>query len=95
MHRTMQVLLWLSSEADPDQKEQPALSLPYCYRFAIEILGSVQLTTPLYIFNVNNTDYIMITVFHSHTCRGSKIDMEETQNDGEIPTKVNLGASYK
>lgn len=50
--------------------------------------------TTLHIFNVDNADYT-ITVFHSHTCRGSKIDMEQTQNDGEIPTKVNLDASYK
>lgn len=51
--------------------------------------------TVVFILNVDNADYIMITVFHSHTCQGSKTDMEPTQNDGEIPTKVKLSVSYK
>lgn len=74
---------------------QLARSLLWCSKFAREIFGSVQLMTIAFILNVDNTDYIMITVFHSHTRQGSKTDMEPTQNNGEIPTKVKLGASYK
>lgn len=90
----MQSLLWLPLEADPNHVTA-ACSLLWCYKFTAEILGSVQLMTILFILNVDNADYIMIAVFHSHTCRGSKIDREPTRNDGEIPTKVKLGASYK
>lgn len=68
--------------------QQLALSLLWCSKFARENFGSVQLMTIVFILNVDNADYIMIIVFHSHTCQGSKTDMELTQNDGEIPTKV-------
>lgn len=61
----------------------------------MQTLSSLQLVTVLFILSMDNADYIMIGVFHSHTCWGSKIGVEPTQNDVEIPTKVKLGASYK
>lgn len=91
----MQSLLWLSVEADPSDFTA-ACSV---FALVLQVCNRDPRFSPaddyIIYFNVDNTDYIMITVFHSHTCRGSKIDMEQTQNDGEIPTKVSLGASYK
>lgn len=61
----------------------------------MQTLSSVQLVTVLFILNMDNADYVMIDGFHSHPCWGSKIGVEPTENDVEIPTKVKLGASYK